>query len=86
MKMTIVLLTLYLINYGFGESTGINFVDSTPIEVCDNHRIYSRKVFKGGAFVHNLFTHSKSMSQQLIVQYKKNAHCMSVFSSSIFTF
>lgn len=47
MKMTIVPLTLYLINYGFGKSTGINFVDSTPIEVCDNHRIYSHKVFKG---------------------------------------
>ena len=45
--MTIVPLTLYLINYGFGKSTGINFVDSTPIEVCDNHRIYSHKVFKG---------------------------------------
>ena len=47
MKMTIVPLTLYLINYGFGKSTGINFVDSTPIEVCDNHRIFSHKVFKG---------------------------------------
>ena len=46
MKMTIVPLTVYLINYGFGKSTGINFVDSTPIKVCDNHRIYSHKVFK----------------------------------------
>ncbi|MEE1057585.1 MAG: IS982 family transposase, partial [Acutalibacteraceae bacterium] len=46
MKVTIVPLTLYLINYGFSKSTGINFVDSTAIEVCDNHRIYSHKVFK----------------------------------------
>lgn len=29
-----------------GECTGINFVDSTTIDVCDNHRIQQHKVFK----------------------------------------
>ncbi len=30
-----------------GECTGISFVDSTTIDVCDNHRIQQHKVFKG---------------------------------------
>lgn len=30
-----------------GESTGISFVDSTPIRVCDNRRILQHKTFKG---------------------------------------
>ena len=29
-----------------GECTGISFVDSTTIDVCDNHRIQQHKVFK----------------------------------------
>ena len=49
MKMAIVPLTLYLIKYRLGKSTGINFVDSTTLDVCDNHRISSHKVFKGFA-------------------------------------
>lgn len=28
-----------------GKCTGISFVDSTPLRVCDNHRIHSHKVF-----------------------------------------
>ncbi len=31
---------------GFGECTGITYVDSTPIKVCHNKRIRSNKVFK----------------------------------------
>jgi IS5 family transposase len=30
-----------------GEITGISFIDSTPINVCDNRRAHSHKVFKG---------------------------------------
>ncbi|NOZ34511.1 MAG: hypothetical protein GXO80_04345 [Chlorobi bacterium] len=30
-----------------GKSTGIAFVDSTPIRVCKNKRIYNHKVFNG---------------------------------------
>ena len=30
-----------------GNSTGISFVDSTPIRVCKNKRIFNHKVFKG---------------------------------------
>lgn len=30
-----------------GKCTGISFVDSTTIDVCDNHRIQQHKVFKG---------------------------------------
>tara|TARA_B100001964_G_C14132123_1_gene553400 strand:+ start:330 stop:1082 length:753 start_codon:yes stop_codon:yes gene_type:complete len=32
-----------------GKVSGISFVDSTPIVVCHNRRIYSHKVFKGMA-------------------------------------
>lgn len=30
-----------------GRCTGISFLDSTPIAVCDNHRIHAHKVFDG---------------------------------------
>lgn len=30
-----------------GECNGISFVDSTTLDVCDNHRIQQHKVFKG---------------------------------------
>ncbi len=33
----------------FGQCTGITFMDSTPIAVCKNKRIYPHKVFKGMA-------------------------------------
>jgi hypothetical protein len=32
--------------YGLGKHTGTYYVDSTKLEVCDNHRIHSHKVFK----------------------------------------
>ena len=31
----------------FGNCSGISFIDSTPLAVCDNHRIKQHKVFKG---------------------------------------
>lgn len=43
---TIVPLMLLLKLVGFGECTGITYVDSTPIKVCHTKRIYSNKVFK----------------------------------------
>jgi len=39
-------LILYLMKDSFGKCSGINFVDSTSLDVCDNHRIHSHKVFK----------------------------------------
>ena len=47
MKMSIVPLTLYLMKYRVGKCTGINFIDSTTLGVCDSHRISSHKVFSG---------------------------------------
>ena len=42
------LLPLLLYTQGFrrGTCTGISFIDSTPLKVCHNRRIYSHKVFK----------------------------------------
>ncbi|MBS9780237.1 MAG: IS982 family transposase [Moraxellaceae bacterium] len=31
----------------FGECTGVSYIDSTPLKVCDNKRISRHKVFKG---------------------------------------
>lgn len=31
----------------YGSCSGISFVDSTALEVCDNHRIHNHKVFAG---------------------------------------
>lgn len=31
----------------FGKCSGISFIDSTPLGVCDNHRINQHKTFKG---------------------------------------
>ncbi len=39
-------LTLYTIGSCLGKSSGINFVDSITLEVCDSHRIHSNRVFK----------------------------------------
>lgn len=39
-------MTLFLKTCCLGESTGISFVDSTPVRVCKNKRIYRNKVFK----------------------------------------
>ena len=46
MKFALVPLILYTIKARFSKCSGISFVDSTPLKVCDNHRIYSHRVFK----------------------------------------
>jgi hypothetical protein len=33
----------------YGKCTGISFIDSTTLAVCDNHRIHNNKVFEGVA-------------------------------------
>ena len=40
-------LAIYLKTHGVGPCTGISFIDSTPIRVCNNRRIHSHKVFEG---------------------------------------
>jgi len=47
MPTTILPMFYYLQKYTENEKTGIYFIDSTTIKVCDNHRIHSHKVFKG---------------------------------------
>ena len=44
-KYALVPLLLYTIRARFGKCSGISFVDSTPIKVCDNHRINTHHVF-----------------------------------------
>ena len=45
MKYALVPLLLYTIRARFGKCSGISFVDSTPLKVCDNHRIHNHRVF-----------------------------------------
>lgn len=40
-------LLLYMMKFRTGKCTGISFIDSTTLDVCNNRRIYSHKVFKG---------------------------------------
>jgi hypothetical protein len=40
---------LYTRFFRRGKPTGIGFIDSTPLKVCHNRRIYQQKVFKGYA-------------------------------------
>lgn len=40
-------MTIFLKTIQLGNNTGISFVDSTPIRVCKNKRIFNHKVFKG---------------------------------------
>jgi IS5 family transposase len=40
-------LTLYLMKHGLGKCSGISFLDSTTLDVCDIKRMYSHKVFDG---------------------------------------
>jgi hypothetical protein len=39
-------LLVYTLQYRKGKSSGVSFIDSTSLKVCDNHRIRSNKVFK----------------------------------------
>lgn len=40
-------LAIYLKSRALGNCTGISFIDSTPLRVCNNRRIHSHKVFDG---------------------------------------
>lgn len=46
-KKTLVPMVLFLKMMRLGANTGISFVDSTPIRVCKNKRIFNHKVFAG---------------------------------------
>ena len=45
MKYALVPLVLYIVRARFVKCSEISFVDSTPIKVCDNHRIRTNHVF-----------------------------------------
>ena len=45
MRFALVPLLLYTIRARFGKCSGISFVDSTPVRVCDNHRICTHHLF-----------------------------------------
>ncbi|MDE6003821.1 MAG: IS982 family transposase, partial [Oscillospiraceae bacterium] len=45
MKFALVPLLLYTIKARFGKCSGISFIDSTSLKVCNNHRIHSHRVF-----------------------------------------
>lgn len=47
MQQNLMAMTLFLKTCCLGDCTGISFVDSTPVRVCKNKRIYNHKVFKG---------------------------------------
>ncbi len=47
MQSNMLALTLFMKTSCLGEVTGISFVDSTPIGVCNKKRIRNNKVFKG---------------------------------------
>ena len=47
MQQSTLPMTLLLKTCRMGESTGISFVDSTPIRACKNKRIRNNKTFKG---------------------------------------
>jgi len=47
MQEALIPLLLYMIKFRTGKCTGISFIDSTTLDVCNNRRIYSHKVFKG---------------------------------------
>ena len=49
MSISLLPLTVYMMKYRVGKCTGISFIDSTTLDVCDNRRIYSHKVFDGAA-------------------------------------
>ena len=46
-KRAVLALAIYAKTCCLGKCTGISFVDSTPIRVCKNKRIFNHKVFKG---------------------------------------
>lgn len=51
MKYAFIILILFQIEYSKNKCTGISFIDSTILKVCDNRRIHSHKVMKDYAKV-----------------------------------
>lgn len=49
MSDTLIPMIYYTNSFSKGKCTGISFIDSTPIKVCNNRRIKNHKVFKGFA-------------------------------------
>lgn len=47
MQEALIPLLLYMMKLKNGKCTGISFIDSTTLDVCNNRRIYPHKVFKG---------------------------------------
>ena len=47
MQEALLPLTIFLKTQCLGSCTGLSFIDSSAIAVCDNHRISSNRVFKG---------------------------------------
>lgn len=47
MQQILPTLLLYTLKFKVGKCTGISFIDSTTLDVCDNRRIHSHKVFEG---------------------------------------
>lgn len=47
MRISLLPLTVYMMKYRSGKCSGISFIDSTTLDVCDNRRIHSHKVFDG---------------------------------------
>ena len=45
MEYALVLLVVYIVRARFVKCCGISFIDSTPIKVCNNHRIHGYRVF-----------------------------------------
>lgn len=45
MKQSLIPLTVDLKTQCMGQQTGLSFIDSRPVVVCDNHRIKNHKVF-----------------------------------------
>ena len=46
-KTSILPMLFFLLKTRMGKSTGISFIDSTPLKVCHNRRIHNNKVFSG---------------------------------------
>lgn len=47
MQGALIPLTVFLERCRFGKVTGISFIDSTSLKVCDNRRIHNHKTFQG---------------------------------------
>nr|EMN21297.1 transposase DDE domain protein [Leptospira santarosai serovar Arenal str. MAVJ 401] len=46
MPNVLAVIASFLSNTCMGKCSGISFIDSTILKVCDNRRIHSHKVFK----------------------------------------